>query len=675
MKATIFVVLIFCLMNMAGCANGGKYINARGVLDESISYSEKDNSNSKHPLTKINSNSATEKVVQVPQPALVDQNSIIEIHISKDKLKQGSSTELMTKQSEELLRRKTAITEALQLLVNVVQARQKTLETYQQKNLPQFYEAKKEAAKLELSLIAKLRPLWPNDSKEYSLLEDAYDPPSFGRLQVFLSDQIASTDKANKRIENDLNSHAHTLRLEAFLNSPEKEPVAVHLDGYDSLKEESLAQRDRFGLALSEEERKRLDAHVQKTQEMAAALEHLRAGESTLNESVQQVRSMILPQVSSLLDEGQRLQRRLNPATLAERTAETNRLFDAYILVIKEKNGTLYNSKKQMLEDDRKALLAGLPPEAKGFLEAVRNFETIATSFKEDWQKATPEAMVRLIDKAVSTVKSLQALRTKLPELTSDVQGKARETMERYLQDLTEAERMVLLKSDEAQALRGNLGEFYQDFRDVSNLIENATAAFSSLQLQPIAQMPSSTVSFQVPIENIKDTFINIEGTPRLPGDFIIVKATLKEGDKTLDTSVAKFEVERYGHYADLSPAVVLVKPDQLRGGDDGFRFAPVLSWMHHWYPRPENTGKAATVFRALDPAAGIHSAFTNFRADAASDSVQIGLGATVSFWMNRIQFGVGYNLMAKTRDEGQIYYFIGSDLIGLLQTIGIVKR
>jgi hypothetical protein len=96
---------------------------------------------------------------------------------------------------------------------------------------------------------------------------------------------------------------------------------------------------------------------------------------------------------------------------------------------------------------------------------------------------------------------------------------------------------------------------------------------------------------------------------------------------------------------------------------------------MHHWFPRPENSSGTAAVFRAVDPALGIHSAFTNFRPDGGSDAVQIGLGLTLSFWRNRLQFGAGYNLMAKTRSEGQIYYFVGSDLIGLLQTVGIVKQ
>jgi hypothetical protein len=51
-----------------------------------------------------------------------------------------------------------------------------------------------------------------------------------------------------------------------------------------------------------------------------------------------------------------------------------------------------------------------------------------------------------------------------------------------------------------------------------------------------------------------------------------------------------------------------------------------------------------------------------------------IGLGTTLSLWDDRLQFGAGYNLMAESNEDGQFYFFVGSDLIGLLQTIGIGK-
>jgi hypothetical protein len=675
MKASIGGVLLVGVIIGTGCVSGGRYIKTRGVLDENIYYIEQDTSTALYTISSDTYGPGKEQAKRVPQPALVDMNSIIQVRIAKDRLKPGAPEGQLGKRAEELLNRKQTMTEALKLLDKVVQARTLALETYYQKNLQLFYQAKKDAATLERAMLAELMSLWSNDSKEYTLLEEAYDRPSFARLQEFLVTQIAAIKEDNRTIEDELKTRGRVFSLEAFLNSPEKEPVAVHLDGYDLIKEESTARRDRFGLNLSKEERDKLDAQIKATQEMAAALERLRSGEATLGLTLQELRSKMAPHLSSMINEAERLQRRLNPTKLAERKDETGKLYEAFFGMIEKANKELYESKKQKFKDDRTRLLSDLSIETAPFLTAMQAWEAAAKSLRQDWESATPLAVSGLIEKSIKAAKMFTALREKLPQIEQEVTAKAPEIVKRTINDIAEAEKEVFLRSPEAQALRSNLEEYYVDFRDTADLIAKAAASLSRLELQPIAEMPPITVSFAVPVENIKDTFLNLETTPRLPGDVVTVKATLKEGDVTVDTSNARFQIERFGHYAALSPAVVLVKPERLKSGDDGFRFAPVLSWTHHWYPRPEDTRGRASISRALDPAIGVHSAFTNFRSSAADETVQIGLGVTVSLWKNRLQFGAGYNLMADSKDDGRIYYFIGSDLIGLLQTIGIAKQ
>ena len=46
--------------------------------------------------------------------------------------------------------------------------------------------------------------------------------------------------------------------------------------------------------------------------------------------------------------------------------------------------------------------------------------------------------------------------------------------------------------------------------------------------------------------------------------------------------------------------------------------------------------------------------------------------GATLSFWKERLQLGAGVNLMGEADDDGRYYYFVGSDLISLLDMVGI---
>jgi len=169
----------------------------------------------------------------------------------------------------------------------------------------------------------------------------------------------------------------------------------------------------------------------------------------------------------------------------------------------------------------------------------------------------------------------------------------------------------------------------------------------------------------KINLQEIKDTFIDLKHLPRSTGDIIRIKAALYEGEKERDTSVAKFRLEKFGWYSEISPAVVLAKPDQLKSENNGFRFIPVISWMHYWVPRPEDNEWINKYFLSpLQPSLGIHTAMVNFKSDTP---IQIGIGVTLAFWQQRLQFGAGYNFMAKSSDEGRYYYFIGTDLIQLL--------
>jgi hypothetical protein len=382
MKTALPVVLILLLLFAAGCVNGDKYINARGVLDNSITYLESDTANQKHPLSRSADLPGKGPTIQVPQPALVDENSTVEIHIAKENLGNKAVSQEIAGQSKDLLKRKQDVADALNLLAKVVAARQKTLQAYREKNLQQFYPAKDESVRLESDLLDNLTAIWPRGTVEYAQLSDAYDRPKFEKLQTLLSKQMAGIDEANRVIENELDSHARALTLEAFLSNRNTEPVAVHLDGYDTLKEQSLIRIDRFGLDLSEDEQKKLDAHVQKNQDLAAALERLRTGEANLNQTVQQVQTMLTPQLSSLVDEGERLGARLDPTTLTKRGNETKSLFDAFIALVRQQDGTLPDGRKQQLADERDALLGALLPESKEFGQAVSDCKKTAASFK-----------------------------------------------------------------------------------------------------------------------------------------------------------------------------------------------------------------------------------------------------------------------------------------------------
>jgi hypothetical protein len=263
------------------------------------------------------------------------------------------------------------------------------------------------------------------------------------------------------------------------------------------------------------------------------------------------------------------------------------------------------------------------------------------------------------------------------PPLSDDVVSGFKSFLEKSFQNMdTRAKDALLqsLESDEAARLRAHVQDFYGDLHGIRDLVNEAAGVFDIITVSPVAIETHAPETIRVPYDEIKDTFVDLNYTPRLRGDTVTIRATLFDEETEKDKTTALFQVERFGWYAELSPSVVLVKPDKLEGGHDGFRFAPTLSWMHHYRPRPEDASWSASLLRGLQPALGIHSAFTNFDSEGSDEAVQVGLGTTVSFWDNRLQFGAGYNLMADSDQDGRYYFFVGTDLIGLLQTIGIGK-
>ena len=225
----------------------------------------------------------------------------------------------------------------------------------------------------------------------------------------------------------------------------------------------------------------------------------------------------------------------------------------------------------------------------------------------------------------------------------------------------------AFLESEAAADVSEDYQSYVADIRGGVAIINQILQKFEVSEVNVAETAPEVPEAFDVDIEQLQDTLLDLRRVPGSVGDTVVVRGRLSTpGRETIETS-ATFELTRFGHYARLVPSVVLVRPDEIASGEDEFRFAPALGWMHHYRPRPTDTGWWANTMRPLQASAGLHAIFLNFDNEAG-----IGLGGTISFWNERLQFGGGYNLSASSSDEGEYYFFIGSDLIGLLQAVGL---
>lgn len=655
------------LLLVCGCAAHSNYLQVRSEIDETFFYYEQDRLANKHGISAGNWDAVT--ATRVPHPALVDIESTI--HILVNQQRRQTQREILSSGSKELLAEKDAMKALLAQLDRVIVTRQRALNAYRVNDEGRFIEARREFGKARLAFIADLRKLYPDRaSEEYKLLSRAAKDKSMATLRSVLQDRLDLITSEDRALLNEAESLRTTLRLQAFLDRPGKEKIPLHLKGYDKLPEGQLQVRDRLGLNLSDAEEQRLEDQIRATSELAQVLNRVRYNELSLKEGLLNTLPLVSEDLAKYIAEIDRLTERLKDR---ERLDRIQVIFKGFV------------SKAQTtaadLTDETKAKIEKMPTEVRAELiksstTVIQVLEMLATLKDLQYRWAHVRNQEKLIGLLMDTSEVARNV-GRLIKKPSWPHGTTVDAMDFVLQKVNELQneaRLAVLetiKSDEGKVLISELRGVYNDIQSGVQLVEEVLRLLSIGDVQPIFATPEVPEVFDVDIAKLEDTHLDLKRVAGRPNDLITFTATLKEEGRAEKTSEASFKLTHYGWYARLSPSVVLVRPDQLAGARERFQFAPVVSWNHHYRPRPENAKWYAVATRGLQPAVGIHAAFLPYD---PNNNVGIGLGTTLSFWDDRLQFGTGCNLMAESSGESQFYFFVGSDLIGLLQTIGIGK-
>jgi hypothetical protein len=479
-------------------------------------------------------------------------------------------------------------------------------------------------------------------------------------VHEFLAEEITALEAQQRQITATLDASKLSLRLSAYLDSPGREPARIRLPGYDSLPEGHLVPVDRHGIPLTSEQREVLRQAWQSTVALSAALQKVADGDMKVHELLLATAPLLSQRIGGLLADAAtlvaELQRDEFRAALARVKSDLPRLWPA----LRQAAGAVGDAAVRRLEEELTRWLS-----AQGDLAGLLQR---AATLQRRWREASAANLVDLGLESLALANAAREAAGSLEPL------QAAESLRARLEQAGAALRTQLLRAyddDEFRELRAAVDLILGRTRAAAGLLARLHALLESKK--SAARAPAHPPeAFEVPLEDAGNTQIDLTRAPRRPGDVVRLHASLLRGDQVLQESDASFRVETFGWRGQLSPAVVLARPDRLDGGrDEDFQFAPVLSWLHGYNPRPEETGFAAGFCRGFEPALGLHATFLNF--DSQTD-VEIGLGATLSFWRGRLQFGGGYNLMADDRGDGRYYFFVGSDLISLLQTIGVAN-
>lgn len=670
---------------LAGCAYPGKSRVAGSELEKAIRFVEIDDRNRSFDLSDTGLVGpelieATAPAGRVPDPRHIDLNSTVEIKIDKDRLRSGDPSSLTEARSQELLDRKELIKLSLQSLAKLVELRTAAVEAFAQlkraeqagedvgEARKEFRQHRRGFAREESVAIQALLDAWRSDPAGFVRIDEAARDPSYEPLQRVLQEEIREIDRAHAALIEELADRELQLRLSVFLESG-KQSTAVHLPGYDNLGRGEIQRRDRLGLDLSPEERVRLDANWEKTRDLARAAEEVRTGQRELREVFEEQVSIVAPELGAVLEAAKALEQRTREIDIDVLVEQTRRDLESL--------GEKIAEAAQELGAQATRRAAALPRAWADRVETIAAIHALvaeASEIADDWKRVDPERILGLVARSAELASRIAAQLEELKGLSAFHEGRTafEDVVDEGLRGLElSAITQVkgLLDSDEILRLSHSLAELRQIWLAGEELFEALDELVGGLA-RPVLGEIEAPASLRVPIGDIEDTAFDLTRTGRREGDRFTLYAELYRGDedKTLDQVEASFEPSYLGWHARLSPSVVLVRPSSLTGREEQFAFAPALSWVHGYRPRPEDEGFFDTVARGLDPSIGIHAAFVNFDPDT---SIEIGLGATLSFWRERLQVGAGVNLMATTSD-GRYYYFIGSDLISLLNTVGI---
>ncbi len=602
---------------------------------------------------------------RTPSPALIDIDSKLHVYIDKSRVGLGHGGRSLDAAFESVSTQRQEFEALLAKIERVTLQRQIALDAFRS-GAEDFISPKRAFGAAEDELIGLLE-----DHPRFDEIDEAASSAEFvyEGLRTWFAGEVASLNAAYSDLEKQVEAESVTLRMEAWLIQGNRQ-VPVHMPGYDTLEEGRIRLSDRWGLDLSEAEQQRLNDEIAATWAAVERANQVLEGEKKLVEALAETFS---EELSNAIKRVDALIRRFNRGQLRDRLAQLETSSKDFWDSLEDKAAGLTGEARQELEALPEEFKSWMSSEAASIQRALDLLHDLS-ALRDRWANLTFAEFATTYQATANAWERVKSL--SWPALVTDARNAVATFLEGQAGEFSMAASGALADvraSQAGQDFMASVQEIYGDLREALNEVDEIgqdlkqvvdTARGQNITLTSIPE------TLHLPVNELKDTEIDLRRTARVSGDFLTVRATRSRDGKLFDRSTAEFQVRRFGWYAELSPAVVLVRPRKLAGGNDGYRFAPTLSWLHHYVPRPEDRGDW---INSLQPALGLHAAFLNFDT-GTSDSVQVGLGATFALWDGRLQAGTGYNFMADSNDEGRVYYFVGTDLIGLLQSVGVVK-
>lgn len=659
--------LLLAVFAASGCASAPLLTEPSNDLERAIHYREVARSEKK----PLEISATRDKGFGVPNGTEVDINSTIEIHVATDSVQLPQP--LGSKPTGYPAAKAKELNDAIEKLSKVIESRTKRLEAYHKTNgislselsdtqqFKDFITARKESAALESKFLTL--PIWTNGTFSISEeeLDKVFEDPTYKSVGEILQKELNIADAALRDTEEKLKKNAASLQLTAFLEPSKGDPTAIHLPNYDSLDQREATFKESF--MLDREDWKTFEQQYRQTLDLAKEAEKVRTGESSLRDSIKKVGLSRLDNLIAAVDQ-------LEPLLKEDWPALQQKIEDEVKFAI--------TTAQETVKKHSTAELAAYSVTAEQVQNAFKSSPPV-TSLKEiagqirdlrlEWQNVSPESLPNTLlktrDFAVKAPKTLSQtdfskVQTSLESALETLKSRPKEFPEEIWKEMQDmlSQPGVLTRTKSLVTTIGTLQALSNKIKEDLKFTE-VSPSVTNLRLAEARDIPWA---------DAPNTRIELPRTPRSIDDRVHVVATLKLGKADYMRSDATFSVQQFGWHSSLAPSVILDKPVKNRDSyDRDFKFAPSVAWLQTYYPRDTASGFWNSVMRVSQMGFGVHAAFLDHEQQKEGE---IGLGATVSFWRDRIVVGYGWNLMSNSRR----YIYIGSNLIPILQALGYGK-
>jgi hypothetical protein len=646
-------------------------------LEQSLFLAERDMRGGEHPISS--KTQAGEVVERTADGATLDVNSQLQVRI-QDALAGPEPGILAPAEAAALSEDIRTLTGALNNLAKIRELEEAALRAWQRyqadpaadaesATFAAFDLSRKALARAENDgILEPVRRLWPMaeraavDADVIGLLsgDAAAQERVATQLRAKLEDLSRRSGEFQRGVRERGEADQRRLRIEAFLipASGSEKSHAVHVPGYDDLDEGEVQRIDPFGLRLTHAEREALETLTTDSRALAVALERVRTGEATLGRAI--------AEASGPLFEGlQRLQRdiaTLDLGKLDERASRTRAALEEFATQLATAAQALAEEKRAQWSTDLTAFLQ----ETEALRELVAQFTELA-QLADEWKAAAAAQFPDLAARTLAALGKLDKAWENRQELLDGASGLLT-AIGGSIQGLSEDARLLAEPIWARSRLKGELEEWRVLLERIGGLVGRLGGALGLLN-KPVRTDLQNPGVIDLPIGEARDTHIDLRKTTRMRGDSLHVRVRLlAPGSDTQDAEPpfeATFGLRKLGWHADLVPSVVFVEGDRVSGANDSGGFSTSLGWLWGYGPRDDQ--KDPYLSRSLGWSAGLHATFLNFGPD---NDAEIGLGATLGFWDQRILVGMGYNALADSDGDGRVYYFLGSSLVPLLQAL-----